>query len=161
MEPKRVRRHGTDYPGEGVEEVVRLAHAEQANARKLGRTLRNELAARARVTPYEVDMIFELMKRGELADAGRRGWLKIEGDDVSNVHSASCLSELGVLEVKGQGPASRPRLAPMLGDPRVEIVLEEAQVFAQPNNGDASLAGRLVQPTRADAEVRGCLFGSP
>jgi hypothetical protein len=73
-------RQGTDYLGSDVEEIVRLAHAAQTADAHLGRTLRNQIAAEAKVTPYEVDLVFELMRAGKLADAGREGWLTIDGE---------------------------------------------------------------------------------
>jgi hypothetical protein len=73
-------RYGKDYPGAPVEEVVRLAHAAQLEGRNLGRTLRDELARNVSgATTYEVDAIFRLMRRDLLADAGRKGWLKVAG----------------------------------------------------------------------------------
>jgi hypothetical protein len=79
-ERKTAGRHGKEYPGDSVEEVVRRATAARAEGRKLARTLRNELVAQVDdATAYSVDTIFRLMKRNVLEDAGRRGWLKIAG----------------------------------------------------------------------------------
>jgi hypothetical protein len=79
--PPDRRREGKEYPGAMVEEVVRQATAAQIEGRNLGRTLRNELAAYVDdATTYAVDVIFRLMRRGMLADAGREGWLKVAGD---------------------------------------------------------------------------------
>ncbi len=72
-------RRGTDYVGAGVEDVVRRAHAAQMDDDYLGRTLRDRIASDAKVTPYEVDLIFELITDGKLADGGQKGWLTING----------------------------------------------------------------------------------
>jgi hypothetical protein len=72
-------RAGTDYPGPGVEDVVRRARDAELAGENLGRTLRNRIAAEANVTPYEVDLIFALIQSGKLADAGREGCLLIDG----------------------------------------------------------------------------------
>jgi hypothetical protein len=74
-----VDRYGKDYDGALVEEVVRLAHIEQALGRGLGRTLRNELYAKTDATTYMIDTIFRLMKSGTFADTRREGWLKVAG----------------------------------------------------------------------------------
>jgi hypothetical protein len=78
-EDARRDRYGKDYPGPPVEEVVRLAHAAQLDGKRLARTLRNKLAKETGVSPYGVELIFRLMARGLLADAGRKGWLKVAG----------------------------------------------------------------------------------
>jgi hypothetical protein len=80
--PQRRRgRHGKDYPGKAVEEVVRRATAERANGRNLGRTLQNELGADVdHVTPYAVGVIFRMIDDGRLAVGARKGWLKIDGE---------------------------------------------------------------------------------
>jgi hypothetical protein len=72
-------RVGTDYPGEGVENVVRRAHAAELDGEYLGSTLRDRIAAEAKVTTYEAGLIFELIKSAKLADADREGWLVIDG----------------------------------------------------------------------------------
>jgi hypothetical protein len=70
---------GMEYPGQRVEEVVRLASALQRDGRRLARTAQLSIAKEAGATPYMVGEVFELMKRDPpvLADAGRRGWLKL------------------------------------------------------------------------------------
>lgn len=72
---------GKNYAGEAVERVVRAAQQAQRDGRKLARTLRDEIAKQEAVTTYMVDMVFRLMKRDppRLADAGRKGWLKVAG----------------------------------------------------------------------------------
>jgi hypothetical protein len=91
--PKTDDRYGKEYAGAAVEEVVRLASAEQAQGKRLGRTLRNTLAATVGVTTYEVDLIFWLMEHNLLADAGREGWLKV-ADELSATPSFINLHEL-------------------------------------------------------------------
>jgi hypothetical protein len=92
--PKKGDRYGKEYVGAAVEEVVRLASAEQAQGKRLGRTMRNKLAAQVDgVTAYAVDMIFRLMGRDLLADAGHKGWLKV-ADVVSATPSFINLHEL-------------------------------------------------------------------
>jgi hypothetical protein len=74
-------RRGKDYSGKAVEEVVRQATAGLAAGGQLGRTLRDTLAANVDgMSAYAVDMAFALMRAGDLADAGREGWLKIDGE---------------------------------------------------------------------------------
>jgi hypothetical protein len=72
-------RVGTDYLGKGVEDVVRRAHAAEQDDEYLGPTLRDKIAVEAKVTTYEVGLIFDLIKSEKLADAGREGWLVIDG----------------------------------------------------------------------------------
>jgi hypothetical protein len=86
-------RYGKEYPGAVVEEVVRLATQAEREGRRHARTLRDELAAKTDATPYAVDTIFRLMRSGKLADAGRRGWLKV-ADEISATPSFINLHEL-------------------------------------------------------------------
>jgi hypothetical protein len=76
----RPGRHGKEYRGEDVEKVVILTNAAQLQDKKLGRTLRNKTATAAGVTPYMVDLVFELVRHEKLAYGGRKGWLKIGGE---------------------------------------------------------------------------------
>jgi hypothetical protein len=73
-------RGGTDYAGQGVERVVRLAHEAERDGKQLGRTLRDRLAKEAKVTEHEVGLIFACMKSGRLGPGNRRGWLTIRGE---------------------------------------------------------------------------------
>jgi hypothetical protein len=59
--------------------VVRRAHAAELDGEYLGSTLRDRIAAEAKVTTYEAGLIFELIKSAKLADADREGWLVIDG----------------------------------------------------------------------------------
>ena len=95
--PTDHRREGKNYPGAMVEEVVRQATIAQRNGKNLGRTLRNELYPKIDgATTYAVDAIFRLMKRGMLADAGRKGWLKVAGD------SSATTSFINLLELESR-----------------------------------------------------------
>lgn len=63
--------HPKEYEGARVEHAVRLAAA--------GDT-RNGIAKKTGLSTYAVDLILGLVARGELADAGQRGRLVIEGE---------------------------------------------------------------------------------
>jgi hypothetical protein len=72
---------GKKYRGDDVERVVGAAHRARLNGRELGRTLRNDIHDQEQVSTYMVDTVFRLMRRDPpvLADAGRKGWLKVAG----------------------------------------------------------------------------------
>lgn len=72
-------RIGKEYRGADVEAVVRAAREAVERDEHLGRTLRNRIAAGNKVTPYMVDLVFALMSDEKLDDAGRKGWLTING----------------------------------------------------------------------------------
>jgi hypothetical protein len=57
--------------------------------------------------------------------------------------------------------SARARLDPARGNPGVEILLQEAQVFAYRNNRQSPGSAGFVDPARADAQVRGRLLDVP